>query len=374
MANISVKKHYDRAAGFSLIEILVGVAIGLIGILVIFQMLSTWDARKRSTTAGSDAQIAGGISIFTLERDLKLAGWGFGQAKKEVMGCSVVANNNTLATPDVSFRLYPIQIVDGVGGAPDEIQVLYGNSSFFAAARTFTDSTSTQKKAESRNGFQLGDRVVVADAATPANCALLEISDNTDTDTLSVDHTTNSYQSAYTAAGVSTAPRYNQPVATGVSFVGGGTMYNLGSNPQRRIWNIANGRTLVWRETLNSPATTINEVNEGIVDLQAQYGINTSVVANAISITWTNVTPTDWTKLLAIRVGLLARSQQYEKTAVTAAAPSWEGGTFTMHDIGAAVTVDAGAGSLGPTNWRNYRYRVYEKVIPLRNVIWGAVP
>jgi len=371
-----VKNYPDRATGFSLIEILVGVAIGLIGILVIFQMLSTWDARKRSTTAGSDAQIAGGISIFTLERDLKLAGWGFGQAKKEVMGCSVVANNNMLATPDVSFSLYPIEIVDGANGAPDEIRVLYGNSSFFAAARTFTDSTATQKKAESRNGFQLGDRVVVADSATPANCALLEITDNTDTDTLSVDHTTNTYQSAYTAAGVSTTPRYNQAIATGVPFAGGGTMYNLGSNPQRRIWSIANGRTLVWRETLNSPATTFSEVNEGIVDLQAQYGINTSVVANAISITWTNTLPVpmDWTKLLAIRVGLLARSQQYEKAAVTVVQPSWEGGNFAMHDIGAAVTVDAGASVLGPTNWRNYRYRVYEKVIPLRNVIWGAVP
>jgi hypothetical protein len=24
-----------------------------------------------------------------------------------------------------------------------------------------------------------------------------------------------------------------------------------------------------------------------------------------------------------------------------------------------------------PNNWRYYRYRVYEKIIPLRNVIWG---
>ena len=25
-------------------------------------------------------------------------------------------------------------------------------------------------------------------------------------------------------------------------------------------------------------------------------------------------------------------------------------------------------------NWRHYRYRVFERVIPLRNVIWGTAP
>ena len=25
-------------------------------------------------------------------------------------------------------------------------------------------------------------------------------------------------------------------------------------------------------------------------------------------------------------------------------------------------------------NWRNYRYRVYQTVIPLRNMIWGTTP
>ena len=27
-----------------------------------------------------------------------------------------------------------------------------------------------------------------------------------------------------------------------------------------------------------------------------------------------------------------------------------------------------------PNNWRFYRYRVYERVIPLRNMLWGNYP
>jgi len=26
-----------------------------------------------------------------------------------------------------------------------------------------------------------------------------------------------------------------------------------------------------------------------------------------------------------------------------------------------------------PNNWRYYRYRVYERVIPLRNLLWGTL-
>ncbi len=38
-------------------------------------------------------------------------------------------------------------------------------------------------------------------------------------------------------------------------------------------------------------------------------------------------------------------------------------------------TPDAfGAANPDPNNWRYYRYRVYERVIPLRNMIWGKCP
>jgi type IV pilus assembly protein PilW len=85
---------------------------------------------------------------------------------------------------------------------------------------------------------------------------------------------------------------------------------------------------------------------------------------------WTITTPTDWTKVRAIRVGLLARSQQYDKLAVTATAPSWGGGAFTMANVDGTTDTTPGDAN----DWRHYRYRVYEKVIPLRNLIWGTAP
>ena len=38
--------------GMTLVEVMVGLAIGMIGMLVIFQTVSVWDARTRATVAG----------------------------------------------------------------------------------------------------------------------------------------------------------------------------------------------------------------------------------------------------------------------------------------------------------------------------------
>jgi type IV pilus assembly protein PilW len=78
-----------------------------------------------------------------------------------------------------------------------------------------------------------------------------------------------------------------------------------------------------------------------------------------------------------IRVAVVARSAHYEKDAVTTSAPVW--------DVGASVTVsgtatsDCHGGSKCITlkvdqdpDWQHYRYKVYETIVPLRNVLWNS--
>ena len=78
-----------RALGLSLVEILVGVAIGLIGIVAIFQAVAVWSKHTSTTSAGGDAQVAGTLALFNIERDLKQAGHGFAKAATTVLGCDV---------------------------------------------------------------------------------------------------------------------------------------------------------------------------------------------------------------------------------------------------------------------------------------------
>jgi type IV pilus assembly protein PilW len=369
----SASKH----SGFSLIEIMVGMAIGLIGIVIIFQVMAMSEARKRTTGSGTDAQIAGSIAMFNLERDVRLAGYGFGTST--YLGCSVYAYDSTRGgAPNFSFGLYPVQIVDGASGAPDTINVLYGNSSAFVSSQDFISSTATSKKTKGgRTGLQRGDLVIVA-GNSPAQCAMVEVAGDSNPDALTIDHTSSAYISAYPSSpGVypTVTPRYNPVAGPAVpTAFSSGAIYNLGPSPQLNTWQIQNRRTLAWSDGLHSPGSW-SEVAEGVINLQAQYGLATDTTGDgqcdsddSPNLAWGVAAPTAWSCLRAIRVGLLARSQQYEKDAVTNTAPSWAAGAFTMTNIDGSADSSPGDAN----DWRHYRYHVYQTVIPLRNMIWGT--
>ena len=100
-----------RSQGLSLVEILVGVVIGLVGVLAIFQTVAIWDRHTQTTSSGGDAQVAGTLGLFNIERDFKQAGHGFSEAPMPVMGCVVNAFDNT-GRGAFNFPLRPIDIVD----------------------------------------------------------------------------------------------------------------------------------------------------------------------------------------------------------------------------------------------------------------------
>jgi len=370
MNSIAKKTALEKSKqhGFSLVELMVSVVISLLGVVAIFQILTVWDSNKRTTTSGSDAQIAGTIGIFNLDRDLKLAGYGFGTVSSNILGCTVEALDGSGASADFAFL--PILITQGAGaaattgagGAPDTIAVVYGNSNFFVDSQRFNTSTSNTKRTRSRTGLMRGDLVVIANNPNPptaANCALLEVTDDTNADRLTIGHAAGSYIKFGSAT--ATNARFN-PAAGPTFGFSAGRLFNLGPAPVRNVWQVREGGVLA---TTNSiMATPRQDVAEGVVDLQAQYGTGSPI-------TWSSTTPADWSQLQAIRVAILSRSQQFEKVVVTASAPQYFGNTldFNMTNVfGAASSNTVGDAN----NWQNYRYRVYEKVIPLRNVIWGG--
>lgn len=371
----SLSRHgLARTRGFSLVEVLVGVIIGLAGLLVIFRTVATWNVHTRSTTSGGDAQSAGALAMFHLERDLRQAGMGFGLAPLGIMGCTVVGQD-TVSGAALNFPMFPVEIVQGAGAEPDQINVFYGNSSFYTSVESFTASTDTTKKTKHRNGFKPGDVLVVADNT---KCSLAQVTADTNADGLTIDHAAVSFVSFYAPAASAAPARYNPATGPGVTFTSG-SLFDLGPNPQRNTWQIAGARSLTRTEMLTNAAPL--EVAEGVVNLKAEYGVDANADDRISATEWTTTVPTDWTKVRAIRVGILVRSRQFERsadpnasaaaTAVTGAAPGWAGGTFVMRNVDG--TPDSfGPNDSDPNNWRYYRYRVYEKEIPLRNMIWGT--
>jgi type IV pilus assembly protein PilW len=388
---MSRQLHPPRQNGFTLVEVMVGMVISLIGMIMMFQAMTSWEARKRTTSAGSDAQVTGSIAMFTLERDLKLAGYGFGNAA--AIGCTIDAYDSSRAAPGrFSFPMVPVLITQGAGGAPDTLAVLYGSGTTMSSAQTFSNLTAVSMRMNTRTGMRRGDLVIAADGGN-AVCGLFEVVGNANA--LSIDFGTGGYTNYMNNANVtgsvaavalsatalealqakflnnSGVARYNDnTVPVGLGIVG--AAFNLGTAPRLNVWQITNRRFLTFTNTLDNQVTPI-EVAEGIVNLQAEYGVDTD--ADGI-VEWTAAAPAVWTQLRAVRVGLLARSQQFEKNnvladgtevPVTPNAPTWAGGAFIMTNLDGTADTNPGT----PNDWRRYRYRVYETVIPLRNMLWG---
>src|SRR4029077_10848280 len=139
--------------GFSMVELLVAMLIGLIGMIIIFQVFEVSEGIKRSTTSGGDAQQNGVIALYTMERDFKNGGMGFNETA--FAGCDLVGYDNKRATPDfppagVTMKLAPVFITPGAATtAPDQISVLYGSQpQAVASVPIFSDMDATKNGAD----------------------------------------------------------------------------------------------------------------------------------------------------------------------------------------------------------------------------------
>jgi type IV pilus assembly protein PilW len=371
-------------AGLSLLELLVAMAIGLIGIVIISQVFIVNENYKRSTTSAGGAQTNGALALFSIERDARMAGWGISWSA--ALACSSIqwyydgaySNPPQAGGTLPALTVAPVVITDG-GASADTLTIMYGSSAERVIPATLSKNTpaiSVDLEIDNSQGFQdtPGDLVIVAQGTT---CSLLQVTN----ETAGKIQRNPGINWRFNPPGGSLLPAYNA----------GAQLFNLG-RPTLNVYAIASG-SLRLQSMFTAPssnvvpsyndATTATTVVDGIVDLQAQYGKdngvdNGTVVQAAYAPNdgrvdrYDNVTPangTEWQQVLSIRLAVLARSDHYERpqpagspcTATTNAnAPTWVGGSFpALGDL---------SNTANPA--RCYTYRVFETVVPLRNMIW----
>lgn len=368
----------SRNRGLTLIEVMIGMVIGLIGIIIITQVYLVNENYKRSTTGAGGAQVNGAIALYTLERDLRMAGYGI--ANSDALGCGQIQYyyNGVYSSPPGSASgalppmvLAPVVITDG-GAGPDTITVMYSTDAERIVPATLSKSMPTpsaELNLDNPTGFSdnPGDLIILSQGGV---CTLMQVTE-VQVSALKLQHNPGNTALWNPAGGGSLFPAYSQ----------GTTVFNLG-RPLVNTYSISSGSLQLLSMFTASATTVVPGYNttpisliSDIVDLQAQYGkdngvnngtiTNTSYTANdGIVDSYDTVTPATaaaWQQVLSVRIGVLARSQNYEKPdppggacTATTAAPTWQGGTFTLPD---------GIPSC-------YKYRAFETVVPLRNMIW----
>lgn len=351
-----------RARGLTMVELLVAMVISLIAITAIFQVFSVFEGQKRTTMGGGEAQTNGALALFTLERELRQAGFGVNNA--DYLGCTTLAWDEGPPGAALNLTLTPVQITQGAGEAPDTLTVFYGNGSFLPAAvsliQTQTNDTDAYR-VSNRFGFQEGDLLILAEAGK--NCSLAQASNlpNPLGQQDLVLHNSGNYTDPLT--GVNTATRYNKPAGLGVAYTFNARIFDLGQRPSYNIYTVQNDQLAV-QQMLSAPSTAATTIYDGIVQLQAQYGrdTNNDGIIDVFD-EFVPATAADWATILAVRIGVVARSGLYEKTEVgPATIKLWEDSAVAPTTTGPVWTLTS--------DERHYRYKVFQTVVPIRNMIW----
>src|SRR5471032_700320 len=69
------RRSASYQAGFTLVELMVGMGIGMLATVIILQVMSVFEAQRRTTTGTADAQTNGGIALYNITRELQMAGY-----------------------------------------------------------------------------------------------------------------------------------------------------------------------------------------------------------------------------------------------------------------------------------------------------------
>lgn len=337
-------------SGFTLIELLVGLVIGLLTTLVIMQVFSAFEGQKRSTTGTADAQTNGSIAMMTIQQHVQTAGYGLPMPNSDnldnALRCGAVPAFVDPVTGDTT-DVFPVEITNNAANGSDSILVRFSTTALGAIPVDIVNPAN----AAGASGLTVTSNIGCANEdiamiVNGPNCALTKVQD------------------ANGSGNDSTHVRLYAAVTPATSVMANGKIACMGDWQDYTFALDANGTEL----QLNGQSI-VSEV----VSMQAQYGVSATAGSNDVTSwvdaggIWASPTVANRNRIKAVRIALILRNPLQEKQIngnnVTPAVPI----AWTPMNGSAAPVVDL---SHIP-NWGAYRYRTFETIIPIRNMLWS---
>jgi len=363
-----------QARGFSIVELMVAVTIAIITGLVVLQVLSTYEARRRTVTVGNDAEMGAAVGLYMVEREVRMAGAGFTTPTGLLCGNGINASYDGATLSDGATIPF-VRITDG-GAGPDRIDVIRADSAFGTAPVTVTQTMASADAAvvvEGTAGLGTGDLFLAASPDGVKICSLMQL-------TATPSKVGNSWSLAHSSGGSDYNPAnsgtaYSSPVSYDV----GDVVSNLGTfgiRAFRVVCNdgaapsLTNTCVLGSSDAIAGPANpTIAEVDAlaaQVVDFQAQYGVapgGSQTVDTWVDATggWDAPGAADQRRIKAVRIAIVTRGNLEREMVSPATLVLWDPGGPDERTI--ALTDDQ----------RYYRYKVLTVVVPVVNMIWAGV-
>jgi len=365
-------RNFMRRAqrGMSLIEVLVAIAIGMIGILIMTQAYLTSDEFNKATLGAGGAQTNGNVALFTLEREARMAGYGFNSAS--ALECGTINwsyngqySGNLPGGTLPNIELAPV-VITSAPNTPDQITIMYATGEQRVTPGTLSKtmpSASSVLDVDGTSGFNDNDLVLLVNKTPPISCTLVQLTSIL-AGSQKLQHNPGG-SAPYNPPGAGLFPAYQK----------NDSVFNLG-NPIVRNYAVVNNSLRVTEAFVNAatPGAGTLDLVDGIVDMRALYGKDTN--NDGVVDVYNNVKPTNaagWMQVLSLRVSVVARVGHYEK-------PSGANCEATTTNLTYTYENPVGTPQTGTFDWTDltaagnpascYRYRVFETTVPLRNMIW----
>jgi type IV pilus assembly protein PilW len=387
-----------RQSGVGIVETMVGILIGLVVLLVIYNVLSLAEGYKRTTIGVADSQTTGLFAQFMLNREISNAGNGVSIGTDDYGVCV----NGPKGAGDWRLKPIPVLITDGgANDVSDSFIIFYSNSMRVANPVLFLTAATTPAKlnVQSPNGFRIGDWVIVSDKVQ--NCWLTRLTG------APTPNLVNSAQGGIDISGYAPTP------AAPITFPSTSKLVNLGQDNgtiDRVQYTVDAAKRQLVSQVINpAPGVAAQPVlpqAQNVVLVKAQYGIDVALNDNVVTF-WTsavtaaknpaNTNAVDYdcdtgsddtqypkcnfgnnaTALLirtikAVRVAVVVRSEEYDRDPALVNQPDQYLFNCSANTNAACQgRIKIQNVSKGGILADGYRHRTYETTIPLRNVIWN---
>jgi type IV pilus assembly protein PilW len=392
-----------RAGGFTLVELMVALTIGLVLALAISLSMLSMGRQFRVVGATSAAQVNAQLALSLIDSAGRTAGAGLfnnGQLVCPTFNASYAGTVVSNGAP-----LLPARIIDG-GSATASDRLVFSASNALGPLSGMPVVAPMGAAADpvtvTDGGLiAVNDLAVVGvpgSASVP--CTLFQVTGvTTDTTGLTCGGNASRCKALAHAAGgnynpptgtFTNEPRYGFTTGSGVN--GPAAVMGLGTGFRQQGFAVLCETLVQYNAFTDTPACTTgplafsggaNALVTDVVLLQAQYGIS-NVASSDVVTAWVDASGTTWAsptaanvgRIKAVRVVIVSRSKEAASELVTAASCTNGGGVVNTgpcsFDDAQAPVIDLSATSVpSGRSWRNYRYRVQQAVVPLRNVIWS---
>ena len=345
--------------GFSLIDLMVGLFVGLLVSLAVYGTSTLVGAQRRSAVSNNGAMEAALAGVYAIQHDVKSAGVGVWANGHNVCPTINIYNGSTVAN---GTALAPVLITPGANDATSDSITIASSDSVLAnngiALVAGMPSATSALRTVNARGVAVGDLLIFGNPASTSPCTLMQATGTTNTGFgWDIAHAASTWNPSSPTSVFTTAPAYPA----------GSLVYDIGQFNWVR-YRVTAGNL----EAVNLVTNAVDVVADNIVLLKAYYGTTNGLVPQIeqwVPATGAWAAPLDAahvSAIRAIRLAVVARSASAEKPSTvggscdaTPSAPtSWEDGPV----------LDLSANS----NWQCYRYKVLTLVAPLKNVIFGA--